>query len=104
MSMHKKMVEQMRQGALMERDRVMRCIVEIAISTRQGLDKKLMTAGEKHVAELRFKIAEGVLAALQMMVMSGEDPNAKETTTDILGSDGDAVGGAQGDPDRPGAG
>lgn len=77
MTLHKKLSEAMRNGVILERDRVIRILFRIAGETRKGLDQKLMTAGEKHLAELRFKIAEGLIAAAQIKVMSGEDPDAK---------------------------
>ena len=102
MSMLKKHQLSMRQGVIIERDRAMRILFKLAQNTKEGLDKKLMSAGEKHLAELRFKIAEAIIAAAQMQIMSGEDPDAKDTTLKILGSDSDAVGGAPRDPDGAG--
>lgn len=104
MSMHKKLQEQMRQGVILERDRVMRILFRIAEMTKQGLDKKLMTAGEKHLAELRWKLTEALIAAVQIQVMSGVDPNAKAEATDLHGQDPDALGSEQGGPDGPSAG
>ena len=104
MSMHKKMQESMRQGVILERDRCMRILFGLADNTKKALEKKLMTAGEKHIAELRYKVAEGIIAALQMMVMSGEDPDAKAEASQIHRSDTDAVGPARGDPDDGRAG
>lgn len=104
MSMHKKLQAQMRQGVILERDRTMRILFKIATNTKEGLDKKLMAAGEKHVAELRFKIAEGLIAAVQMMVMSGEDPDAEAEARQIHGQDPDALGDPQGSPDGGSAG
>ncbi len=104
MSMHKKLQESMRQGVILERDRVMRILKHIADRTKAGLDKKLMTAGEKHLAEVRWKLCEGLLAAVQMKVMSGEDPNAEEAPKPLHRPDTDAVGGPQGDPDGESAG
>ena len=101
--MHKKLQEQMRQGVILERDRVMRILAHISEHTKAGLDKKLMTAGEKHLAEVRWRLCEGLLGAVQMKVMSGEDPNAEASPRDLHRPDADAVGGPQGDPDRPGA-
>jgi hypothetical protein len=97
--MHKKLQESMRQGVILERDRCMRILFKIAANTKKGLDKKLMTAGEKYIAELRFRIAEGMIAAAQMMVMSGEDPDAKTEATDLHRQDPPSVGETQGDPD-----
>lgn len=99
MSQHKKLQESMRQGVILERDRVMRILAHIAEQTKKGLDKKLMTAAEKHLAEVRFRLAEGLIAAVQMKVMSGEDPNAEAEARDLHGQDPDALGGTQGDPD-----
>lgn len=79
MTMHKKLQESMRQGVILERDRCMRILFNLAKKTKAGLEKKLMTAGEKHVAELRFKIAEGIIAAAQLQIMEGVDPDAEET-------------------------
>jgi len=92
MSMLKKHQESMRQGVILERDRCMRILFEIAKETKAGLDKKLMAAGEKHLAELRFKIAEAVIAAAQLQIMSGEDPNAEDPPKEGPGFDPDAVG------------
>lgn len=75
MSMHNKLQESMRQGVILERDRVMRLLSHLERTARESLDKKLMSAGEKHIAELRFKIAEAVIAVIQMKVMAGEDPD-----------------------------
>jgi hypothetical protein len=102
--MYKKLQESMRQGVILERDRCMRILFKIASDTKKGLEKKLMTAGEKHVAELRFKIAEGLVAAAQMMVMSGNDPDAKAEATDLHGRDPDAVGEGEGSEDGGRAG
>ena len=92
MSMHKKLQESMREGVILERDRCMRILFGLAKTTKAGLDKKLMTAGEKHLAELRFKIAEGVIAAAQLQIMNGEDPDAEDTPKEGPGFDPDAVG------------
>ena len=54
-------------------------------------------------AEVRWRLCEGLLGAVQMKVMSGEDPNAEASPRDLHRPDADAVGGPQGDPDRPGA-
>ncbi len=97
--MHKKLQESMREGVILERDRCMRILFGIAKATKKGLNQKLMTAGEKHVAELRFKIAEGLIAAAQLQIMSGNDPDAKATPTPLHGSDADALGGTPRDPD-----
>jgi hypothetical protein len=51
-----------------------------------------MGVGEKHIAELRWKLTEGLIAAIQMEVMSGVDPNAKDTPKEGPGFDPDAVG------------
>ena len=99
MSMHKKLQESMRQGVILERDRTMRILSHIATETKAGLDKKLMTAAEKHLAELRFRLAEGLIAAVQMKVMSGEDPDAEKAPRQVHRPDPDALGGTQGDPD-----
>jgi hypothetical protein len=104
MTMHKKLQDSMRQGVILERDRCMRVLSLIADHTKKGLDKKLMTAGEKHIAELRFKIAESVIAGAQMMVMSGKDPDAKAEASQIHGQDTDALGDPQGDGDGGRAG
>ena len=87
--MHKKLQESMRQGVILERDRVMRILKHIADQTKVGLDKKLMTAGEKHLAEVRWRLAEGLIAAVQM----------KEAPRQIHGQNPDDLGGTQGDPD-----
>ena len=97
MSMHKKLQEQMRKGEMLERDRVMRILFRIAAETKKGLDKTLMTAAEKHIAELRWKIASALIAAVQIQVMSGNDPDAKTKTTDLHGRDTDSLGSPQGD-------
>ena len=104
MSQHKKLRESMRQGVILERDRVMRILKHILDTTKEGLDKKLMTAGEKHLADVRFRLAAGLIAAIQMKVMTGEDPNAKAEATSLHGLDTDALGKPQGDPDGKGAG
>jgi len=91
-SMHKKLQESMREGVILERDRCMRILFRIAKTTKGLLDKKLMSAGEKHLAELRFKIAEGVIAAAQLQIMNGEDPDAEDTPKEGPGFDPDAVG------------
>ena len=104
MTMHKKLQEQMRQGVVLERDRVMRILQHIAANTKAGLDKKLMTAGEKHLADVRWRLCEGLLAAAQMKVMSGEDPNAEEAPKPLHGQDTDALGGTREDPDGGSAG
>jgi hypothetical protein len=101
--MHKKLQESMRQGVILERDRVMRICTMVTKRLQADLSKKLMTAQEKHLAELKFKVAEAVVAAVQIKIMSAEDPDAKATTSDLHRPDSPPVGPAQGDPDRPGA-
>lgn len=78
MTMHKKLQEAMRNGVILERDRVMRLLAMVSKSTKAALDKKLMTAAEKHLAQLRWKLAEALIAQLQVLVMQGVDPNAQE--------------------------
>lgn len=100
MSIHKKLQDSMRQGVILERDRCMRILFRLADETRKGLNRKLMTAGEKHLAELRLKIAEGVIAAAQIKIMSGEDPDAPK---DLHARDADPLRGPQGNADGPSA-
>lgn len=76
MTMHKKLQEAMRNGVILERDRVMRLLTLHAKMAREALNKKLMPAGEKHIAEVRLKLAEAIIAAIQMHVMQGVDPDA----------------------------
>jgi hypothetical protein len=92
MSMLKKHQESMRQGVILERDRCMRILAAIAEDLGKALEKKLMSAGEKHLAEVRFKICQGIIAVAQIKVMSGEDPNAEDTPKEGPGFDPDAVG------------
>lgn len=98
MSMLKKHQESMRQGVILERDRCMRILFEIAEDLRKDLNKKLMSAGEKHLAEVRWKIAQAIVAVAQIKVMSGEDPNAEDPPKEGPGFDPDAVGRPQRDP------
>lgn len=100
--MHKKLQQSMREGVILERDRCMRIAFNLANELKAGLDKKLMTAGEKHIADVRMKIGQAIIAAIQMQIMSGEDPDAKDAPLEILRPDSDAVGGTQGDPDGAG--
>ena len=79
MSMHKKLQEQMRKGVVLERDRVMRICTMVVKRLQGDLSRKLMTAQEKHLAELKFKVAEAVVGAIQIKIMQGEDPDAKDT-------------------------
>jgi hypothetical protein len=93
MSLRKKLAEAMTKGTLLERDRCMRICTAIARHLRQDLDRKLMTASEKHLAEVKFNIASAVLGAVQIKITSGEDPN---------GNDPVQPGPGAGDPDdRP---
>jgi hypothetical protein len=99
MSMHKKHQASMRQGVILERDRCMRIAFALAEQLKEGLNKKLMTAGEKHIADVRMKIGQAIIAAIQMQIMSGEDPNAEDPPKEGPGFNPDAVGGTQGNPD-----
>lgn len=81
-----------------ERDRVMAILHELVMQTKSGLDKKLMTATEKHLAQVKMRIASAVIGAIQIKVMSGVVPNAEDTPPKDDGQDTDALGSPQGDP------
>ena len=100
MSAHKKMVAQMREGALLERNRCMKiCATIIA-----DLNHKLMTATQKHLADVKLSLAQGLLGAVQIKIASGEEPDAKAEASQIHGQDADALGGTREDPDGGRAG
>lgn len=101
MSMQTKLRNAQQQACIRERDRVMRICARVIDGMRLGLNVKLMSAVDKHLAEVKFNIASAVVGAIQIKVMSGDDPDAKETTP-IDRSDTDAVGPPQGDPDAAG--
>lgn len=103
MSMQTKMRNVAVAATGVERDRVMRICMEIIATLRRDLNMKLMSTQEKHTAEVKFAIASAVIAAVQIKVASGEDPDAKEAIP-LHGQDTDALGGPQGDPDGPSAG
>ncbi len=103
MSMQTKMRNVAVAATGVERDRVLRVCLKIIENLRNDLNKKLMTTQEKHTAEVKFAIASAVTGAIQIKVMSGEDPDAKEAIP-LHGQDTDALGGPQGDPDGPSAG
>lgn len=104
MSMHKRLQESMRQGVILERDRCMRICTGIIEWVKTGVDNKLMTATQKHLAMVKFDLAQGLVGAIQLKIMSGEDPDAKAEATDLHGRDPDALGSEQGGPDGPSAG
>ncbi len=85
-----------------ERDRVMRICARVIEQLREGVNFKLMSTAEKHLAEVKFNIASAVVGAIQIKVMSGTDPDAKAEASQIHRPDTDAVGDPQGDPDAAG--
>jgi hypothetical protein len=78
MSLRNKLAEAMTKGTLLERDRCMRICTAIAQHLRQDLSRKLMSASEKHLAEVKFNIVSAVLGAVQIKITSGEDPNGND--------------------------
>jgi hypothetical protein len=99
MSMRAKLTAALLKGQTLERDRVMRICTRLIENLRSDLNKKLMSASEKHLAETKFKLASAIVGAVQMKIMSGDDPDAEAEASDLHGSDSDAVGGAQGEDD-----
>ena len=104
MSAHKKMVAQMREGALLERNRCMKICATIIADLKTDLDHKLMTATQKHLADVKLSLAQGLLGAVQIKIASGEEPDAKAEASQIHGQDADALGGTREDPDGGRAG
>lgn len=100
--MQTKLRNAQQHACIRERDRVMRVCARVIDELRKGLNMKLMGAAEKHMAEVKFNIASAVIGAVQIKVMSGDDPDAKAEASQIHRSDTDAVGGPQGDPDAAG--
>lgn len=98
MSLHKKMQAVADAAKLRERDRVMRILHQLVMQAESGLNKKLMTAGEKHLAQVKMRIVSAVVGAIQIKVMSGVEPSAEDTPQKTNGSDPDALGGTQGNP------
>ena len=99
MSMKNKLSEALAKGIELERDRCMGLCIELIQGLQKGLNKKLMTSQEKHIADLKLTIGKGVVGAIQMKIMTGAQPNAEATSSEVHGQDTDALGGTQGDPD-----
>ena len=102
MSMQTKRRNAQQQACIRERDRVMRICAHIIEQLRDSLNKKLMASGEKHIAEIKFNVASAIVGAIQIKVMSGDDPDAQAEASQIHRPDTDAVGDPQGDPDAAG--
>ncbi len=102
MSMQTKLRNAQQQACIRERDRVMRICARIIEQLRKGLDFKLMSTQEKHMAEVKFNIASAIIGAVQIKVMSGDDPDAKAETSPLHRPDTDAVGPPEGNSDDTG--
>ncbi len=102
MSLHKKMQVAAKQAEMKERDRCMRICIKVMEHLRGNLNRKLMATAEKHLAEVKYTIAAAVMGAVQIKIMSGADPDAEETESEIHSLNPDAVGGTrtpgEGDP------
>lgn len=75
MTILKKIGQARAEATKEERDRVMRILNKLTDDTQAKLNKKLMTAQEKHLAEVKMALVRGVVGALQIQVMSGKDPD-----------------------------
>lgn len=95
MSLHKKMQDATKLGTMTERDRCMRVCSRVIDTLKKQLGRKLMASGEKHLAQVKFQIAGTIVAAVQIQIMSGADPDAEETEGEIHRLDTDAVGGTR---------
>lgn len=104
MSMRSKLSQALLKGQNLERDRVMRICTRLIDNLRTDLNKKLMSASEKHLAQVKFQMACALVGAVQMKVMSGIDPDAETEATNLHGQNPDALGGTQVDPDGGRAG
>ncbi len=76
--MRNKLAEAMAKGVELERDRCMAICIDIIRWTQDGLQKKLMTTTEKHTATVKLAMAQAFVGAIQMKIMSGENPNNEE--------------------------
>ena len=65
MSMRSKLSQALTKGIELERDRCMGLCADLIKGLRASLAKKLMSAGEKHLAETKLKLAMAIMAALQ---------------------------------------
>lgn len=99
MSMQSKLSQALNKGVELERTRCMELATKLMKGLRAGLNKKLMTAQEKHFAGLKLKLGEALIGALQMKIMSGEQPDAETEASEVHRPDTYALGDAQGDPD-----
>jgi hypothetical protein len=108
LSQFKKMQTATKLGTMTERDRCMRICIDVIEYLRAQLNRKLMASAEKHIAETKYRIATAVVGAVQIKIMSGADPDAEETESEVHGPDPDAVGGTRAsdeeDPDGGRAG
>ncbi len=102
MSMQTKLRNAQQAACLRERDRVMRICSHVIGQLRGDLNKKLMSSADKHLAEVKFTIASAIIGAIQLKVMTGDDPDAKAEASPLQRPDPDAVGPPQGDPDDAG--
>lgn len=99
MSMKAKLTQALNKGIELERARCMGLATQLMAGLRAGLNKKLMSAQEKHFAELKLKLGEALIGAVQMKIMSGEQPDAETAKSEVHGRDTDALGGTQGGED-----
>ena len=104
MSLHKKMQAAGKMAEMKERDRCMRVCSYVIETLKKQLSRKLMASGEKHLAQVKFQIAGTIVAAIQIKIMSGADPDAEDTESEIHRPDPDAMGGPRDDPDGGRAG
>lgn len=104
MSMRSKLSQALNKGVELERTRCMELATKLMVGLRKGLNKKLMSAHEKHFAELKLQLGEALIGALQMKIMSGEQPDAETKASEVHGRDADAMGGTQGGEDDGRAG
>lgn len=103
MSMNNKMQNAMLQGVNIERGRCMAILAKLADDLRKGVENKLMTATQKHLAMVKSELGCAIIAVLQTEVMSGIEPDAEKAKSKILRFDPDALGKAQGNEDGEGA-
>lgn len=96
MSQLKKMQAVANAAMLRERNRVMAILHEFVVQMQRDVNKKLMTATEKHVAQVKAGLASTIIAAIQIMVMTGVVPSAEDTPPKDDGSNPDALGSSQG--------
>lgn len=94
--MRKKLAEAMAKGIELERDRCMRVCTKVITTVQKGLNMKLMSTTEKHTAQVKFNMAQAFVGAVQMKIMTGEDPDGNPVQQGPGGSDRDDQGVAPG--------